>query len=72
MLGSITDNLSVGIAFILICATLVGLSHGLPETPADEADDADEATYDDADLWPAPPPRPYERPYGVPAGDRVA
>jgi O-antigen ligase len=72
MLGSITDNLSVGIAFILICATLVGLSHGLPETPADEADDADEATHDDADLWPAPPPRPYERPYGVPAGDRVA
>lgn len=31
LLGSITDNLTVGIGFVLICATVVGLSLGLPE-----------------------------------------
>lgn len=31
MLGSITDNLTVGVGFVLICATVVGLSLGLPE-----------------------------------------
>jgi O-antigen ligase len=42
LLGSITDNLTVGLAFMLICSTLVGLSMGMPEdasTPDQEPDE---------------------------------
>jgi O-antigen ligase len=31
LLGSVTDNLTVGVGFVLVCATVVGLSLGLPE-----------------------------------------
>ena len=34
LLGSVTDNLTVGVAFVLICATVVGMSLGLPEGPS--------------------------------------
>jgi hypothetical protein len=40
LLGSVTDNLTVGLAFVLICATVVGISLGLPE---EEAADPQEA-----------------------------
>jgi len=41
LLGNITDNLTVGVGFVLIAATVVGLSMGLPEAAAD-TDGSDE------------------------------
>lgn len=45
LLGSVTDNLTVGVAFVLICATVVGMSLGLPEDPSgDGAGDPQDKT----------------------------
>lgn len=52
LLGSITDNLTVGIGFVLICATLVGMSHGLPETPTEDAEGRDDDETGDASPMP--------------------
>jgi len=41
LLGNITDNLTVGIGFVLIFSTVVGLSLGLPEAGVDAAQAAE-------------------------------
>jgi hypothetical protein len=57
LLGSITDNLTVGIGFVLICATVVGMSLGLPEDtepavePAAAEDEGREAPFTAAGRW---------------------
>jgi O-antigen ligase/polysaccharide polymerase Wzy-like membrane protein len=57
LLGSITDNLTVGIGFVLICATVVGMSLGLPEEtepavePAASEDEGREAPFTAAGRW---------------------
>jgi len=38
LLGNVTDNLTVGIGFVLICATVIGMSLGLPEGPDDDVE----------------------------------
>jgi O-antigen ligase len=61
LLGSVTDNLTVGVAFVLICATVVGMSLGLPEDPSgdgarDPQDEAGTSVPTPAGRWTSAPP----------------